>query len=383
VRREDLDAAAEQLELDAAKLERLSDIMPASVLERVTGLSADEVAELAQTRVRERRQVERQDGNLNPLWRERPAETTPRAVSPDPACEVDPLAAAERADLNRTMAFESTMPAELRRHPAGPPPTARYRPHMRGRRRLCTRLDPSKYWLRYGSHADDVIAWLRVGLHRQDPIEREIVARLRAAAGIGLQGEVVEEKLRPIAPLAALAFVLWFAAKETKKKGYCAALKGTPRGELARLMAHRPRLVRVVPRTVTTYLRKLRELLGARQNARGEWEGGLLRFWQPEPEEAEDRDLPRSRTRRADGTWEVQAVNVYWFADESFLSSPVGRATRITPGGSPNPLHVVRDHSNGNVEFEREPIGVGEDADGVDPAPHGRLTSDGSARSGP
>jgi hypothetical protein len=199
------------------------------------------------------------------------------------------------------------------------PPRRGYNKAERRRRMTVSPLSPSIWWMRDGSHPDDVLHWVRTASNSTHPVERAIIDCFRREMRLPA-GQIEWEHLSPIFAEVALCFVLWFSSYKPKRDAYCGVVDGKPRGALARLSAHRESGRPIGPRAITRHLQSLGEMLGGqRVEGGGGMVGGILEFNQPSPEAALGHELPRSTAWYEDGTMEVQAFNLYRFVDESRL----------------------------------------------------------------
>jgi hypothetical protein len=191
--------------------------------------------------------------------------------------------------------------------PAAPgAPRAALKPGRRG-----LKLGRGPWWMRYGSHPDQVIAWLKAP-HSDDPGARELVRRLLKAidSGRGVEWWRYPEIAKP----ASLAFALYYSRSATTRAGYSGCVAGVPRGVLANICGYRYRGLALCPSSVSRALTRLGELLGGRRVKKGgALLGGLLDIVQPSPAEAEARDLPHTVGWSEGGKRLVQPLNLYWF----------------------------------------------------------------------
>lgn len=314
----DLRARLAELRIDAGEAEFYLSIAPLQGL-LALGFRAEEVQAIASWRERRWRGPEVQATT----------ETTATRAG-DAVAELLDTLENEKHQAEAAIAADLMLPRDLRRPAVKKPRGRHYGQHVV--RRHGDKPSPSPWWLRNGTHAMDVERWLRLGWKSQDPVEAEVVKRLRRTF-ISKNGHVSSEAYMRYFGAYSLAFVLWYAQVETtrKEKGpsagyYRGYVAGKPRGELARLMGHRSRGgLPVGLRRVTQYLKWLRG-----------WLDGIFEYHQPSQEAVRDRHLPKATHFMSDGEIQVQGYNIYWFRGPAHIS-PTGPVDPRFAGGAVDP----------------------------------------------
>jgi hypothetical protein len=267
---------------------------------RAIGFGGDEIAEIKQWR----------DG----AWLDRAVgaiESAPRNSELRGLLDQALSSAAEDKARVVAAAADLMTPARFRRPAVNAP---------RGRRYIVRKVgqvpSPSPWWLRWGTHAKDVHRWLVAAEKSPNPVEAEIVRRLRHR--FLRRGFFDERVFRREFGAYALAFCLWYAQFETSRvlrlgpelvPGYHGVVYGKPRGELARLLGNQAEGLPVGVRRISQYLRWLRA-----------WLDGILEFHQPSPASVgEHPELPHAKRWWSDGDTDVQAYNIYWFRNAAFM----------------------------------------------------------------
>lgn len=268
-------------------------------------------------------------------WRERADEPAPaiiqqlelrRSLHPLPTAGSALARLADaKSESSRALARDLMLPASMRPPFAKAPRGRTYRQTVV--RRKGPQLPPSIWWSRGGYHPWDVRTWVEKGHQSSCPVERFLVCALRRelaeqharrSGTTVIDGQLYLTKddsrsWQAVFPLAALAMVLYYESRRTKRPGFCAHVGGIPRGQLARLSAHKSRGSDLVPDTISINLRKLRKVLA-----------GALEYHQPNPEEAHRLDLPHAVHYLEDGRKVFQATNVYWIRDADWCVKNAG-----------------------------------------------------------